>query len=145
MKRFLFISLIAALALAACGSMAAAPQASYDYAAEPEMMFAEAPAEAMEKSVADFESNTATGSGFEAAEVKRMVIQNADLSIVVADPETKMEYYLICGLPSHGYRSAFSYVELIAKLPLAIVVDIITAPVQILMYYALSVSADAWS
>lgn len=39
---------------------------------------------------ADFASNAA-GEGFEAAAVERLVIQNADLSIVVIDPEAKMD------------------------------------------------------
>ena len=94
MKRFLFISLAAALILSSCGAMASAPQQSYDYAepaAAPEMMFeAEAPMEVMVESVDEFSSNAA-GGGFEAAAVERLVIQNADLSIVVIDPEAKMD------------------------------------------------------
>ena len=93
MKRFLFISLAAALILSACGGMASAPQRSYDYAepaAAPEMMFAaEAPMEVMVESVDEFSSHAA-GGGLEAAAVERLVIQNADLSIVVADPEAKL-------------------------------------------------------
>jgi hypothetical protein len=95
MKRILFISLAAALVLSACGSMAAAPQRSYDFveempAAAPEMVL-EAPAEAMEPGLAaEFDSN-ASGGGFESAAVERLVIQNADLSIVVIDPEAKTD------------------------------------------------------
>lgn len=92
MKRLLFISLTAALILSACGA-AAAPDPfmpSYDNvenapASAPEMML-EAP---MEESSADFASNA--GSGFEAAAVEQLVIQNADLTIVVIDPEAKMD------------------------------------------------------
>jgi len=95
MKRYVLISIAVALILSACGAMAAAPQRSYDYAepaAAPEMMF-EAPAEAMApEPVVDFASNASGGGvGFEAAAVERMVIQNADLSIVVIDPEAKMD------------------------------------------------------
>lgn len=91
MKRFMLISITATLILSACGAMASAPQRGYDYAAEPEMMLAaEAPMEVMADSVDEFSSNAA-GGGFEAAAVERMVIQNADLSIVVADPEAKMD------------------------------------------------------
>jgi hypothetical protein len=91
MKRIIFISLATALILSACGAGAAPSQRSFDFvegapAAEPEMML-EAPM--APEPAADFASNT-TGSGFEAAAVERMVIQNADLSIVVADPEAKM-------------------------------------------------------
>jgi hypothetical protein len=49
----------------------------------PEMFEAPAPA-------ADAAAN-ATGAGFEPAAVERLVIQNADLSIVVIDPEAKMD------------------------------------------------------
>lgn len=89
MKRILFISLAAALILSACGSMAAAPQRSYDFVEEAPaapMMPAMAPGPA-----ADSTSNSAGGGGFEAVAVERLVIQNADLSIVVIDPEAKMD------------------------------------------------------
>jgi hypothetical protein len=95
MKRYIFISLAVALILSACGGgFASAPmQRSYDYVGEApavEMMVeAEAPMEFMADSVEEFSSNAA-GGGVEAAAVERMVIQNADLNIVVADPETKM-------------------------------------------------------
>ena len=93
MKRFALISVVATLILSACGAMASAPQRSYDYAepaAAPEMIF-EAPAEEFApEPAADFASNAA-GGGFEAAAVERLVIQNADLSIVVIDPEAKMD------------------------------------------------------
>jgi hypothetical protein len=94
MKRILFISLAAALILSACG--AAAPKQvapSFDMvesapAAAPEMM-AGAPMEAPAPST-DTMSNSA-GGGFEPAAVERLVIQNADLSIVVINPEAKMD------------------------------------------------------
>ena len=94
MKRFLLISVAAALILSACGAMASAPQRSYDYAepaAAPELML-EAPAEGFAPEPAvDFASNATGAGGFEAAAVERLVIQNADLSIVVIDPEAKMD------------------------------------------------------
>ena len=91
MKRFLFISFAAMLLLAACGAGAAPTQKSYDYAEE-----APAPAMPMEPMApvpaAEFDSNAAGGGGgMEPAAVERLVIQNADLSIVVADPEAKMD------------------------------------------------------
>jgi len=97
MKRLLFISLAAALILSACGVASAPSKQSFDYAgggapaSEPEMMPG-APMEefAAEAPVTDFASNAA-GEGFEAAAVERLVIQNADLSIVVIDPEAKMD------------------------------------------------------
>ena len=93
MKRIFLIAFTAALVLSACGG-AAAPDPfmkSYDMAqsapaAAPEMMF-EAP---MEEPATDFAANE-SGRGFEAAAVERLVIQNADLSIVVVDPESKMD------------------------------------------------------
>ena len=94
MKRYLFISLATALILSACGVGAAPTQRSFDFAgggaapAAPEMM-SEAPMEAPAPA-ADFTSNAA-GNGFEPAAVERLVIQNADLSIVVIDPEVKMD------------------------------------------------------
>ncbi|MBN1452246.1 MAG: DUF4349 domain-containing protein [Anaerolineales bacterium] len=92
MKRILFISLAVILILSACGVAAAPTQPSFDLAggapAAPEMMF-EAPMEAPAPA-ADFVSNAA-GDGFEPAAVERLVIQNADLSIVVIDPEAKMD------------------------------------------------------
>lgn len=90
MKRILFISLAAALILSACGGGAAPSAQSYDFVesapAAPMMPAMEAPAPA-----ADFASNAAAGEGFETAAVERLVIQNADLSIVVIDPEAKMD------------------------------------------------------
>ena len=92
MKRFLFTSLIATLILSACGGMAAAPQRSYDFAEE---MPAAAPMESFAEPAADYEANAVGGdnsaANFEAATVERLVIQNADLSIVVAEPESKMD------------------------------------------------------
>jgi hypothetical protein len=92
MKRLLFISLTAALILAGCG--ASPVQRSFDMAgapaAEPSMpeMY-EMPMEA--PSAGDGFVTNATGGGFEPAAVERLVIQNADLSIVVIDPEAKMD------------------------------------------------------
>ena len=97
MKRTLFISLAVALILSACAGAAAPKQISQSFdtvgnapAAAPEMM-AEAPMEAPAPSgITDFDSN-ATGGGAEPAAVERIVIQNADLSIVVIDPQAKMD------------------------------------------------------
>jgi len=90
MKRVLLISIATALILSACGVARFAP-ISQDLGgapSAPEMMPAapmEAPAPA-----ADFASNNA-GNDFAPAAVERLVIQNADLSIVVIDPEAKMD------------------------------------------------------
>lgn len=95
MKRILFISIVTTLALSACGAgRALAPvQQSYDSAgapaSAPEMM-PEAPMEAPAPA-ADFASNAAGGDEFQPAAVERLVIQNADLGIVVIEPEAKMD------------------------------------------------------
>jgi len=100
MKYILFISLAAVLILSACGVMAAAtpePSVQSDRvesapAGAPQVML-EAPMEAPAPEPAtDFASNASGGgAGFEPAAVERLVIQNADLSIVVIDPEAKMD------------------------------------------------------
>jgi hypothetical protein len=90
MKRTLVFSLAILLILTACGGLAAAPaQRSMDYA-EPAAPMLEAPAESFAAEGADHEANTA-GFGTEAEQVERLVIKNADLSIVVADPEAKLD------------------------------------------------------
>ena len=95
MKRLTLIFFTAALALSACATSAPMMR-SYDYAEpaapmEQSLAFEEAPADGFAPdSAGDYESNMA-GSGFETAAVERMVIQNADLSIVVADPEAKLD------------------------------------------------------
>ena len=91
MKRLLFIALAATLILSACGGASASEPLYFDSGgapAAPEMML-EAPMEAPAPAT-DFASNAA-GGGFEPAAVERLVIQNADLSIVVIDPEAKMD------------------------------------------------------
>ncbi len=88
MKHLLFLSLATILVLTACGAAAAPSQRSFDFAggAAPEEPM-EAPAA---EPAADFASNAA-GEGFEAAAVERLVIQNVDMSIVVINPEAKMD------------------------------------------------------
>ena len=84
MKRFLLISLATAFLTSACGA-AAAPEMIFDQAME-----VEAPMAAGDF-VPDEASASSGSAGFEAAAVKRLVIQNANLSIVVPDPVSKME------------------------------------------------------
>jgi hypothetical protein len=90
-KRILFVLMIAALALAACGSRAASPDQYSNsegpmaggVASQPSVQEAPAPAEDMSRNTVktDFSSTQLQ---------ERLVIQNADLSIVVADPQVKM-------------------------------------------------------
>lgn len=95
MKRVLFISLAIVFILSACG-LAPTAQRSLDFAgggapSAPEMVF-EAPMEALPpEPAADSPAANATGSGFQPAAVERLVIQNADLSVVVIDPEAKLD------------------------------------------------------
>lgn len=100
MKRILPISLIviAMLGLAACGSSAMATEAPAQfYNVSPEMGGAPAiaqdaalpPGEPAAKSAEQSTANS--GSGVAATSVERIVIKNADLSIVVADVEGRMK------------------------------------------------------
>lgn len=92
MKRIFFLSLAVMLIVSACGAPLASSKderLEYGLPAAPEMML-EAPAEAFAPE-ADMLDSSVAGGGANATTVERMVIQNADLSIVVADPETKMK------------------------------------------------------
>ena len=98
MKRILPFSLvfIAALILGACagGGVASEAPAPEYYDAMPQSMPAAAPTMMfMEESAAQDSANRSDGSGggVEATSVERIVIQNADLAIVVADVEVRME------------------------------------------------------
>jgi len=96
MKRTLFITLAAALILSACGAGAAPSLRELDYAqkapgAAPELLFEAPMEEALPAQPSTDSAANATGSGFEPAAVERLVIQNADLNIVVIDPEAKMD------------------------------------------------------
>lgn len=94
MKRILPFSLfvIAALIVAACGLAApaqrsmesGAPEPYYDYALPPAAptMVAEMPAA---------EAPSGGGGGVEAASVERLIIQNADIAVVVSDVESRMK------------------------------------------------------
>lgn len=89
MKRILlFSSMIAMLFLAACGAGAVATEAP---AISEEYYYADAPA--VESGVAqESVANDSSGGGdARAVEVERIVIQNADLSIVVSDVEARMK------------------------------------------------------
>jgi hypothetical protein len=90
MKRILFISLATVFILSACG-LAAPAERSLDFAGGGAPSVAEAPMEALPPEPALDSGLNVTGSGFETAAVERLIIQNADLSIVVVDPEAKME------------------------------------------------------
>jgi len=96
MKRTLLIGLTVMLLLSACGGGLASRS---EYAMEEPAMAPEPMLVAPEieygkgGGARDFESDTVTnsGSGVDAAVVERKVIQNANLSIVVADPGTRLD------------------------------------------------------
>ena len=89
MKPIVFISLVAALILSACG-FAPTAQRSNDFAGEAPAAEPSMP-ESFESPSEGIAPAPATGSGFEPAAVERLVIQNAELSIVVINPEAKMD------------------------------------------------------
>jgi hypothetical protein len=96
MKRTLLVVLIAAFLLAACGAMAASTPAPYNArpsngigggdAGYPQEM----PVAPVEESYDAVAPETSKGSDSDAAARERLVIRNADLSIVVKDPEAAM-------------------------------------------------------
>ncbi len=104
MKRIFFITIITAFILAACGAAARnaeAPVQSNNYGSggAPQGSFAEAPpvpeSVGAPGSVASDGTGKSAGTdssgGVQPTSVERLVIQNADLSIVVADPKCRME------------------------------------------------------
>lgn len=99
MKRILPFSLIviAAIVLSACGA-AATQERSFDSGGAPEYMLPssapmEAPMVAAEEAYYEGDTSNAAqgGGGVAAANVERLIIQNADVAIVVADVETRMD------------------------------------------------------
>jgi hypothetical protein len=100
MKRLLFISIIAAFLLGACAASRALRQTAneQDSYAAPEVGIAplggrvEAPPEAAQPPGAQ-----------EAAAIERLVIQNADLTIVVADVDARMEAIEAMAVKMGGY------------------------------------------
>lgn len=87
MKRLLpfSLTLIAALLLGACATFGAATEAPMQ-----QDMYYEESGAAPAPTYAANEAPTSGGGGVEAASVERIVIQNADLSIVVGDVEARM-------------------------------------------------------
>lgn len=98
MKKIFLISLIAAFILAACGGAAANQRNDYGMGggaapAVPQESFAEVPpmpAPTYGAPSSDMAKN-AGGAGVEATSVERLVIQNSDMSVVVADPKAQMD------------------------------------------------------
>lgn len=89
MKRLLsFTAIIAALAiLSACGAAAAPAIPEADF--EQPVYYEEAPSGAADQNAA--QEQALRGGGGEAATVERLVIQNADLAVVVSDVEGRMK------------------------------------------------------
>jgi hypothetical protein len=92
-KRILFVLMIAALTLSACVSKAAAPDQYLSYQNAPSSVGGGAPmpsAEFVAPSTVDSTGNTVKTDASGAQVQDRLVIQNADLTIVVADPQAKL-------------------------------------------------------
>lgn len=93
MKRILFVSVIAALMLSACGAQATQAPA-YDDFSVPASGGApmEAPAMELPAAAEGFAADSAVTSGnAQGAAIERLVIQNADLSIVVVDVKARIQ------------------------------------------------------
>jgi len=104
MKRFLpFALVIAALILAACGGARSESISSYDMAGgAPEApMYALPPAD--EFAVSGEVANRAADSSVPATSVERMVLKNAQLSIVTADVEARMQAVQILAEQMGGF------------------------------------------
>ena len=88
MKRYLITAIIILVLLTGCGAKASAPA---DYAMMEEGFVSSAPMEApaAPEMMMDSETRSSSGSS-EAAQQERLVIKNADLRIVVDNPEEKM-------------------------------------------------------
>lgn len=104
MKSKLWILSITALLLSACAPKAAAPSMAYDMAEEPMM----APPAPMERASAPGMGMGGGGAGESAYSPQqpaqeRLVIQNADLSIVVPEPEQKLEAVIAMTKQMGGY------------------------------------------
>ncbi len=94
MKRFLFITLIAAFLLAACGTSAMVTEAPSPQEFEMSRALS-LPAEPASGGAADagefYNDALPQSANVEAAAIERLVIQNADLSIVVSDVNARMK------------------------------------------------------
>ncbi|MBM4426499.1 MAG: DUF4349 domain-containing protein [Chloroflexi bacterium] len=95
MKRILPFSLIviAAIVLSACGGAASEQRSFYSGGAPEYILPSSAPMEApmVAAEEAYYEGDAGSGGGVAAANVERLIIQNADVAIVVADVETRMD------------------------------------------------------
>lgn len=88
MKKILPFILLTSFLLAACGASRAAPQYTTDSFAT---IGAPLPLDEGVAYEAAPSEDSATGSGGQASQVERMVIKNSDLTIVVADVESRMK------------------------------------------------------
>ena len=112
MKRILPLSLIVitALVLAACGSSASREEVTTDFYSiggapmAPEAMPAESFAMPMATAGPSYDAVTANdGSNASAAQVERIVIQNADLAIVVSDVKGRMQNIQVMAQQMGGF------------------------------------------
>lgn len=101
MKRLFVLSLLVILILSACGTPASKPASQMNLPAQPEMLL-EAPAAPIDTQPGSGGGGT-SGFGADATTVERMVIKNADLRIVVADPQAKMSAIQTMAVEMGGY------------------------------------------
>lgn len=104
MQRLLFISLIAAFILAACGANRSAnsglPPSQDEYFSRPS---ADGGAVPQLLPAAEAPAAPAPSGGQQAAAIERLVIQNADLSIVVADVDARLKAVEALAVEMKGY------------------------------------------
>lgn len=101
MKRYLITALVIAVLLTGCGAKAtpdyAMEEAGYAPAAAPEMeLYAN-------DAMTDESTRGSSGTGVEAAQQERLVIKNADLRIIVDDPQAKMDEIVSLAKSLDGY------------------------------------------
>lgn len=100
MKRLFFIFMIAAVLLAGCAGFPARQSVSGER--DVSNWAVGAPAPALEPSVA-YEEAPSPGGGVAPAAIERLVIQNADLAIVVADVQVRMKAVEALAVELGGY------------------------------------------
>jgi hypothetical protein len=92
MKRLLFMTLIAAFLLAACGTPAMATQAPSKFEMSRALSLPAEPASGGAADASEFYNDALPQSAsVEAAAIERLVIQNADVAIVVSDVTARMK------------------------------------------------------
>ena len=110
MKKILFVAFIAAFVLSACGRVAARRASDVQYynagmggAAPAEPAYELPPQQPSSVTEEQAKANQDSSGGAAATTVERLVIQNAELSIVVADPKVRMDEMTALAKEMGGY------------------------------------------